>query len=745
MAGFSECSMFYKISQLTLNPSKTTNSIDEIFVAQPDSRSEGLAGRLFAIVKIESRESDYIKFVNFLLPEINHQYYQNEKLILRERLSTIKIDHIFESALAKTNKSLASLVQNDKLRLEMTNLNITLGVIYENELHFAAIGKNRAFLIFRASNNDKDYKMSEVSSGSEPVSGWHKLFGSVVSGHLPVGGYFLFTNETLPEFLSQKQLKEIVTALPPAGAVEQIKNLLSSINAFVAFSAILIKNTTGLPSEAFRPAAQNVQSSISSLKTTESSTEKLLAPSGIINLAGWLEKIKSIFPQLPGGLSSADREQLKNKTFFKKRPNFAVIKKIFLSLINAVFYIFSVFYSVLKNIFSPSSLKTLPTRAITPVKHNISAIFAWALGLNNKLKIILAIALISLLIFFGNSLYLNKQNEVVEQQKNYDEQIKQLILITDRTEANLLYNNETAAKADLIELKNILSALPADISNTDERVATVNKRLEEFTEKIKHLIKSNGTFIIDTAELAGGTKATGLIFNAGKLIVHGGNTIVNYDLIAKKSTSTSVLANNLLPAGNAGDNIYYYDDSNLISYNYKSNKTAKIQVNLPQPGLNISAGAFYNNKLYLLAPAANQIYKFTRTSDKFDGGIAWITEPADFAGAISLFIDGDIYLIKSEGQALKYLKGKKEVFSLEAVEPPLEAAAKIMVTGKKQFVYVLESSKERLIVFDKNGKFVRQYQITNSTGLTDFSINESAKKIYWLADGKIFDTLANEL
>ena len=276
--------MFYKISQLTLNPGKKNNSIDEVFVAQPDARSEGLAGQLFAIIKIESREQDYLKFVNFLLPELNHQYYQNEKLILRERLSTIKIDHIFESALAKTNKSLASLVQNDKLRLEIANLNITLGVIYENELHFAAIGKNRSFLIFRAGDKGGEYKMSEVAAAAEPAGGWNKLFSSVVSGHLPAGGYFLFTNETLPEFLSQKQLKEIITALPPAGAVEQIKNLLGNINSFVAFSAILIKNTTGLMAESARPMAQNVQTSISNLKTTESSTEKLLAPSGMIDL-----------------------------------------------------------------------------------------------------------------------------------------------------------------------------------------------------------------------------------------------------------------------------------------------------------------------------------------------------------------------------------------------------------------------------------------------------------------------------
>ena len=731
--------MFYKISQLTLNPGKKTNSLDEVYVAQPDSRSEGLAGRLFAVIKIESREPDYLKFVNFLLPEINHQYYQNEKLILRERLSSIKIDHIFESALAKTNKSLASLVQNDKLRLEVENLNITLGVIYENELHFATIGKNRAFLIFELPDKN-DYKMSEVAAGTEPNSSWHKLFGSVVSGHLPIGGYFIFTNETLPEFLSQKQLKEIITALPPASAVEQIKNLLAGINSFVAFSAILIKNTTGLPVES-RPVTTNASSSISNLTTTENSTEKLLAPSGMVDLAGWLERIKDWLPHWPKGLSSADREQLKNKIFFKKRPNFDLVKKIFLSAKNGLLYFFSLIFSVLKLLADPQKLKALPLK----FKSDLAAVILWLKGLNNKLKIILTIALVSLVILIGNSLYLNKQNKVVEQQKNYDEQIKQIILIADRTEANLLYNNETAAKADLALLKQILAALPADLEKTDERLVAARKRIDEFAEKIKHLVKLNGALIFDATTFNGSPKPVNLVFAGGKLIAASANTIVSYDLTAKKSTGTIVTANELISPSVSGDNVYYYTDGNEFNYNFKNNQTVKLAVKLSNPAVSISASAIYNNKLYLLAPAANQIYKFNRSKDSFDGSTAWLAEPTDLSGASGIFINGDIYVVKTDGSVMKYLKGKKVTYGLESIEPPVDSASKIIITDKNQYAYLLESAKERLIIFDKAGKFIKQYQLTNSAGLSDIAINETAKKIYWLADGKIFETPATEL
>jgi hypothetical protein len=737
--------MFYKISQLTLNPGKKNNSIDEVFVAQPDSRNEGLAGRLFAIIKIESREADYLKFVNFLLPEMNHQYYQNEKLILRERLSTIKIDHIFESALAKTNKSVSSLVQNDKLRLQIENLNIMFGVIYENELHFASIGKNRAFLIFRAPGKDDEYKISEVASGTEPTGNWNKLFGSVVSGHLPPGGYFLFTNETLPEFLSQKQLKEIITALPPGGAVEQIKNLLQNINSFVAFSAILIKNTTGQPAESTRLSVQNARTSISNLQTTENSTEKLLAPSGMIDFHSWLNRLRSKFPRLPQTLSAIDREQLKNKIFFKKRPSFDLVKKILKATENGFLYFLSLLYTILKTLAKPQVLKTAPSKFAAAVTTGISSLIAWFKGLNIKLKLVLAVALVSFLVFLANSLYLNRQNITVEQKKNYDGQIAEIVSVADRAEADLLYNNETAAKADILELKRLLDGLPVGVDPADERVAAARKRLDEFTEKIKHLVKLNGGLVFDTTGTAGGMKLSDLVIASGKLIAAGGNVISVYDPIAKKSTSTTIAASALSHGNVSGDNVFYYADGSELTFNFKTYKTGKLAVTLPTGAGAITANALYNNKLYLLAPAANQIYKFNRTGDKFDGAAAWFTEPADLAGATSLYINGDIYVAKADGRALKYLKGKQEVFSLETVEPPIESASKIIVTSKKQYAYLVEGKKERVIIFDKGGKFIKQYQLTDSAGLADIAIDEQAKKIYWLADGKIFETPASEL
>ena len=141
--------MNYKIAQFILTPPQRNQSTLEIFVAQPDANKEALAGKLFALIEIESTKAENLKIINFLINTLNHNYYQSEKMILRERVSTVKIEHIFESALAKTNKKLAEFLQTENIKLNPNILNITIGVVYNDSLHFANLGKNKALFLDR--------------------------------------------------------------------------------------------------------------------------------------------------------------------------------------------------------------------------------------------------------------------------------------------------------------------------------------------------------------------------------------------------------------------------------------------------------------------------------------------------------------------------------------------------------------------------------------------------------------------
>ena len=230
--------MNYRIGQLILTPASKNNTISEVFVAQPDTEKEALAGKIFILLEIETKRSDGLKLANFLINYINNSYYQNEKLILKEKIPSLRIEHIFESVVSRANKKILEFIKEENIKISTNFLNCTVGLIYHDEIYFSTAGKNRALLIYKTvQNNIKSYKTIDLNKNNseDEEKSKNKLFANVISGTIPEGSSFIFSNETLPEYLSPKQLADIATTLPPTSAVEQIKNTLSQINEYLTF------------------------------------------------------------------------------------------------------------------------------------------------------------------------------------------------------------------------------------------------------------------------------------------------------------------------------------------------------------------------------------------------------------------------------------------------------------------------------------------------------------------------------
>jgi hypothetical protein len=238
--------MNYKIAQLMLSANNRNTACD-IYISQTDSHKENLGGKLFALVEIESREDNDYKVIDFLINSLGKNYYQNEKIILRERVESLKVEHIFESALIKTNKALIEFLKNERISIDPGLINATIGVIYKDELHFSSLGKNRAMLILR-NKKDNQYRLVDITAKTEnPEEDHHiniaKLFPNVVSGSIPSDSYFIVSNEALPEYLSGKQLTEIVTTLPQLAPWNKLKTPCPASIPMCPFWALSSKTT----------------------------------------------------------------------------------------------------------------------------------------------------------------------------------------------------------------------------------------------------------------------------------------------------------------------------------------------------------------------------------------------------------------------------------------------------------------------------------------------------------------------
>jgi hypothetical protein len=110
-------------------------------------------------------------------------------------------------------------------------------------------------------------------------------------------------------------------------------------------------------------------------------------------------------------------------------------------------------------------------------------------------------------------------------------------------------------------------------------------------------------------------------------------------------------------------------------------------------------------------------------------------------GAVDIAIDGNVYILESNGQLARFSKGSLDsTFSLENIPAPnntIGIPAKIFTNSETNYLYVLDQKLNRILRFNKSGQFVSQYALTG-TQIDDFAVNDKLAKMIVLAGGKIY-------
>jgi hypothetical protein len=757
--------MYYKIASILLNNEQKAGVASDIFIAQPDNQKEALVGKLFVMAEIQTSDSDSAMILEFLIKNINFNYYQNEKVILKERIETISIESIFESALTKTNKDLAEFITQEKLKISPYAFNVSICVLFKSEIYFSGAGKNKTLLIYKEKTSLKlkereddeeleqiEYKISDVGDAPETEAlNINKLFSNVVSGKIPVGGYFLVINEALSEYLSNKQLIRIITKLSPAGAAEQIRNLLEQINSYVSFLGIIIKNTvaTSMSGEELKSQLEEeikIDDYKPEITRTEEKTEEIMTPAGVVNLKKWTkaitDKMKPV--QMPAAPKETKPSRgmflLKEKIFFKKRGGIIspektkdFFKKLG-KLIGAIFgFIINIFHRESDN--EPYAAEPAPkTEEKTPTVIS-----------GKKIKIILVIALICLAGFFINLSVTNQRNKDNAKLRDFNSLISSISGNQDKIDADFVYGNKTDAK-QLYDLnKDLLASIPATEVSKRQTVQALFDREKAELLKIQNINNISGlTKIADFSNLTATADPQNLLLvnTIAYANDNKNNAIFKIDVkqnivTAHYSTSTATSGPITLPTAGQDSNVFYLSGNNILQLD-KTDQTSIIKIALPSTPENISGLQGYSDKIYILDKTLNQIFRYTRSSNSFVNQYKWLSQETNLASSTGLFIDdnGNLFILYNNGRVEKYLKGKKQDLTLESVDPAITSASRLIATA--DYFYILEPAAKRLVIWNNKGVYLAQYIFTDLNNVKDFAVNDKDKQIYILAGSAVY-------
>lgn len=197
----------------------------------------------------------------------------------------------------------------------------------------------------------------------------------------------------------------------------------------------------------------------------------------------------------------------------------------------------------------------------------------------------------------------------------------------------------------------------------------------------------------------------------------------------------------------------YFDDRKSLLFLTESGKILEYK----DGALNFmdtAEGAFHKavdiddwgSRVYLLDPSNKQIwrYSYSGARDQFGVGEAYITD-ADASDAVSLTIDGSVYLLKAKGLIEKLFTGAKEALALKKLPFSAPTAPdKIWTDAESNKLYVLDPGSSKLYVYLKDDAkdelvYSNQYLFENVGELRDFYIDTKNSKIYLLDQSKIYE------
>jgi len=741
--------MYNKIAPIILNSGKA-NGISDVFVAQPDSLKEGLAGKIFVLAEIGGKKTEGRRVLDFLISNLNDNYYNDEKILLLDKIEGLRVENIFEAALAKTNRDLAEFLLQQKIKINPQVTNITLGVIYQNRLYFSSFGKNRSLLIYHRQDSHEMINVeanaadsTEVKNNTEAATAKiPTLFSSVISGEIPTNSYFLFTSEALLEYLSGREMVNIITKLPPIVAAEQIKNILAKINAYVPFLGIIIKNTVGLSNLEMREEPLenlSAQSSISSLNYTEEKTEQMLTPAGLINPGKIIRKIKQTLKKFEPKVNPNPRRVFQLEKEPKTQPSLGLGQVKSLNLARADSFL------IKERIFFKKKTGRLKT-TLKGIGQIILALFnlrswvglfinlkEWLKTLNQKNRLLLLILSVIFIIFLGSLLITNWNHRRQEAKTNFNNLVAQIEDKESLIDSHLLYNDEEGAQIVLSDAQALIASLPNKRKYQKEIYNNLVDRLSALEEKVQKIIKVDQP---DQVNDLTGLGINSLVWADGRLYGASGQTI--YSLIPNSSASEKwdINGSNSLnnPQFDGRDRLYYWDNDRVVQFNLTSKESEIINVTKENE---FTGFKVFNNSLYVIAKEQKQIYRYGRTNNGFVTKSDWLREEVDLNLATDLFIDGTIYVLENNGEVIKLYKGQKQTYSSTPPLPTLSQTNKLMAGD--EYLYLLDSSAKRLVVLaKKDGHLINQYQIDSLEQIKDFTVDEKNRQVYILAGEAVY-------
>jgi hypothetical protein len=270
------------------------------------------------------------------------------------------------------------------------------------------------------------------------------------------------------------------------------------------------------------------------------------------------------------------------------------------------------------------------------------------------------------------------------------------------------------------------------------------KSIKDTKDKLDGVVHPDVKVLADLSTKRSNVSAIGLLGLKGTLYAYEYNAL--YPIVLDKIQDPLTIDENETVIGGT-----IYPDKDSLMFYTKSGKVIEYADNR-MTFVDSADGAFhkgvdvkgYSNKLYVLDPEGNQIWKYTRRREKFDAAEAYNVN-ADLKNGLSLAIDGNVYVLNKDGFITKLFSGSQEQFPIKK-QPvkAMTAPTKLFTELDMPNIYILEPAERRVLVFAKDDKtggatYLQQFVFDDTMAdLRDLFVDKDTNRLYVMDSTKVY-------
>ncbi len=737
-----------------------------LHITEPSTPEEKEKGYFFAVCEINQADTPGIARFQKIIGEIENRYYE---------VSDTPDQTALEIILEKVNQENFSLTDGP------IEFHATIGVIRQTEIIFAFAGKPEALLFYR--DKEDHYQKMDLTKENQPDEEGSTestpLFPQVIQGKIGPSDYLFVATPHIIDYFSHDRLQKIITTRPARQSAEHLGRVLRELQNSLSFGGLIIhlgkKEESTAVIKKVRPSHGSSANSLTDFFSTEQNTATTLSSSlwPVLN-----DKIKAVSqklstneatprpsennrqPDYPAAEINAThvrphqspptRPTPKNTQTYLLQAG-RIIAKAGLYLGKFIIWLTLTLWGTLTGLVRFLIMLFFAATNYQGRRRNIMENWTreWhsrrenfrSLSLATKIMLIASLALV--LVFIGSIFAIRFQQQKKLAAAAYQDSVQSIQDQINTAESNLIYKDENSAQNNIAAARETLSQLPCKTAEQKETCQNLTTSIEATVNKLNKIttVPTQKIAEWDTA----GAILTGFIRIKNKFIAYSNQSasLFVYDLLTKENT---VVPSNYVTTGFIGAAVPKENnfvalvsaDQTVVQLNPDDATVKKVDLTLPNNTTKLDSVVIYNGRLYALDAAAKEIYRYDPIQSGFAIGRPWLKNSGStLEGATDITIDGDIFALKANGQIIKLTAGVPAPFTLQALEPVLGENARIWTYTDLIYLYVLDSTNKRLVIFEKTGTLKAQIPLGNFTAPTDIFVDEANKIGYILDQGSL--------